>query len=63
MQLVTYAVLAIPPPFPVFCVIYMINGMAGAFQVASCNIFIASLPRNGPSNLGILHASFGKSSL
>ncbi|KAG9014374.1 hypothetical protein FRB94_012780 [Tulasnella sp. JGI-2019a] len=64
LQLGTYSVLAAAPPFPVFCIIYMLNGLAGALQTASCNIFVTGMaPENRPSNLGIMHAMFGTGAL
>ncbi|KAG9014373.1 hypothetical protein FRB94_012779 [Tulasnella sp. JGI-2019a] len=61
IQLATYSILAAAPPFPVFCVIYMLNGVASVLQISAANIFITGLPnlKSRPTNLGIMHAIFG----
>ncbi|KAG8851520.1 hypothetical protein FRB96_009193 [Tulasnella sp. 330] len=64
LQLGTYSILVVAPPFPVFCIIYTLNGLAGSLQTASCNIFVSGMAgETRARNLGIMHAMFGTGAL
>ncbi|KIO19920.1 hypothetical protein M407DRAFT_82133, partial [Tulasnella calospora MUT 4182] len=55
IQISVYAILAPAPPFPVMCVVFVMLGFSMALQAA----FVACIPRNASSNMGILHAFYG----
>ncbi|KAG9029829.1 hypothetical protein FRB95_004881 [Tulasnella sp. JGI-2019a] len=59
IQVAMYAIMSPPPPFPVLCITYVINGFVIAVQDAQANTFIACIPRNGSTNMGILHSIYG----
>ncbi|KAI5123263.1 hypothetical protein M0805_001352 [Coniferiporia weirii] len=58
-QLIGYAMMAPAPPFPVFCLAYLINGWGIALQDAQSNGFVASLTENSASKMGLMHALYG----
>ncbi|KAG8938451.1 hypothetical protein FRC00_000131, partial [Tulasnella sp. 408] len=58
LQILTYAVMAIAPPYPVLCIALFVNGWGLSLQDAGSNAFIASIPRNEKTNMGILHAMY-----
>ncbi|KAG8996985.1 hypothetical protein FRB90_012599, partial [Tulasnella sp. 427] len=55
VQIAAYTTLATAPPYPVFCGALFFNGWADA----GSNSFVASIPRNEKTNMGILHAVYG----
>ncbi|CED82407.1 Major facilitator superfamily domain, general substrate transporter [Phaffia rhodozyma] len=55
---VAYAIQAIAPPFPVYCITFYITGVGIGFQDAQCNNFIAQLP-NMMWKMSVLHALYG----
>ncbi|KIO26092.1 hypothetical protein M407DRAFT_24649 [Tulasnella calospora MUT 4182] len=58
-QIIAYTMLAVAPPYPVFCLALFFNGWALSLQDAGSNSFVASIPRNEKVNMGILHALYG----
>ncbi|KAH7343201.1 major facilitator superfamily domain-containing protein [Rhizoctonia solani] len=59
LQVLAYSVLSPAPPFPVLCIAYFLNGFGRALQNAQANGFIAQLPNNPSSKMGLLHATYG----
>ncbi|KAG8944999.1 hypothetical protein FRC04_001254 [Tulasnella sp. 424] len=58
-QIGAYTMMAVAPPFPVFCLAMFFNGWAISLQDAGSNSFVASIPRNEKVNMGVLHAIYG----
>ncbi|CUA73969.1 hypothetical protein RSOLAG22IIIB_01490 [Rhizoctonia solani] len=58
-QVAGYSILSPAPPFPVLCTGYFLNGFGVALQNAQANSFIAQLPNNASTKMGLLHASYG----
>ncbi|CAE6402594.1 unnamed protein product [Rhizoctonia solani] len=59
LQVLAYSLLSPNPPFPAFCLAYCANGFGLALQSAQANSFIAQLPNNPSTKMGLLHASYG----
>ncbi|KAG8892984.1 hypothetical protein FRC01_013838, partial [Tulasnella sp. 417] len=59
LQILTYAAMSTAPPYPVLCIALFVNGWGLSLQDAGSNAFIASIPRNEKTNMGILHAMYG----
>jgi fucose permease len=59
-QVVTYAVQATAPPFPVFCIFFVLNGFGLSIQDAQANGLVASLHEHAEEKMGILHAVYGE---
>ena len=62
-QVVTYAVQAAAPPFPVFCIFFVLNGFGLSIQDAQSNGLVASLHEHAEEKMGILHAVYGKNQI
>ncbi|KAJ7033674.1 major facilitator superfamily domain-containing protein [Mycena alexandri] len=62
-QIVAYAMQAPAPPFPVFVLSFVINGVGVAIQDAQANGYIASLRRNSETKMGLLHGAYGAGAL
>lgn len=58
-QIVTYAMQAPAPPFPVMVISYGIAGFGIALQNAGANGFVGSLKKNTGTKLCFLHGSYG----
>jgi fucose permease len=59
-QVVTYAVQAAAPPFPVFCIFFVLNGFGLSIQDAQANGLVASLHEHAEEKMGVLHAIYGE---
>ncbi|KAJ7778300.1 MFS general substrate transporter [Mycena metata] len=62
-QIAAYAMQAPAPPFPVFVLSFVINGVGVAIQDAQANGYIASLRRNSETKMGLLHGAYGAGAL
>ncbi|KAJ7065045.1 MFS general substrate transporter [Mycena amicta] len=62
-QVVAYSLQAPAPPFPVFILSYVINGVGIAIQDAQANAHIASLKHNSEIKMGLLHGAYGAGAL
>ncbi|KIM30930.1 hypothetical protein M408DRAFT_21744 [Serendipita vermifera MAFF 305830] len=58
-QVVAYAILAAAPPYPLFCIAFMINGFGISIQDAQANSLVASFSRSPNEKMGVLHAVYG----
>ncbi|KAJ6588922.1 MFS general substrate transporter [Mycena capillaripes] len=58
-QIVAYAMQAPAPPFPVFVLSFVINGVGVAIQDAQANGYVASLKHNPETKMGLLHGAYG----
>ncbi|TDL22801.1 MFS general substrate transporter [Rickenella mellea] len=58
-QTIAYAISSPPPPFPVLCLAYLINGWGLALQDALANGYVAGLKVNASEKMGIMHAIYG----
>jgi fucose permease len=59
-QIITYAVQATAPPFPVFCIFFVLNGAGISIQDAQANGLVASVHEHASEKMGLLHAIYGK---
>ncbi|KAG9017974.1 hypothetical protein FRB90_012799 [Tulasnella sp. 427] len=59
LQMAVFVILAVPPPFPVMCILFVVLGFARAIQGATAQAFVSCIPRNSSTNMGILHAAYG----
>ncbi|KAJ8694718.1 hypothetical protein PTI98_007369 [Pleurotus ostreatus] len=59
LQVIAYALQASAPPFPVFVIAYVINGVGIAMQDAQANGYVASIQEGAETKMGILHAAYG----
>ncbi|PVF93670.1 MFS general substrate transporter [Serendipita vermifera] len=57
-QIITFAVQAIAPPFPVFCIFFVLNGAGISIQDAQANGLVASLHEHASEKMGLLHAIY-----
>ncbi|KAJ7185624.1 major facilitator superfamily domain-containing protein [Mycena filopes] len=62
-QIVAYTMQSPAPPFPVFVLSFVINGVGIAIQDAQANGYIASLRRNSETKMGLLHGAYGAGAL
>ncbi|KAJ7108525.1 major facilitator superfamily domain-containing protein [Mycena epipterygia] len=62
-QIIAYALQAPAPPFPVFVLSFVINGVGMAIQDAQANGYIASLKHNPEIKMGLLHGAYGAGAL
>ncbi|KAJ7683015.1 major facilitator superfamily domain-containing protein [Mycena rosella] len=62
-QIVAYAMQAPGPPFPVFVLAFVINGVGIAIQDAQANGYTASLRHNAETKMGLLHGAYGAGAL
>ncbi|KAJ7634865.1 MFS general substrate transporter [Roridomyces roridus] len=62
-QIVAYAMQAPAPPFPVFVLSYVINGVGMAIQDAQANGYTAGLSHNAETKMGLLHGAYGAGAL
>ncbi|KAJ7927611.1 major facilitator superfamily domain-containing protein [Mycena leptocephala] len=62
-QIIAYALQAPAPPFPVFVLSFVINGVGMAIQDAQANGYIASLKNNPEIKMGLLHGAYGAGAL
>ncbi|KAJ7753373.1 major facilitator superfamily domain-containing protein [Mycena maculata] len=62
-QIVAYAIQAPAPPFPVFVLSFVINGVGVAIQDAQGNGYVASLKHNPETKMGLLHGAYGAGAL
>lgn len=62
-QVIAYAIQAASPPFPVFVLAFVINGVGIAIQDAQANGYIASLKHSPETKMGLLHAAYGAGAL
>ncbi|KAF7325726.1 MFS domain-containing protein [Mycena kentingensis (nom. inval.)] len=62
-QVVAYTLQAPAPPFPVFVLSYVINGVGMAIQDAQANGYIASLKHHPEIKMGLLHGAYGAGAL
>ncbi|KAJ3548188.1 hypothetical protein NMY22_g1355 [Coprinellus aureogranulatus] len=58
-QIITYAIQSPAPPFPVFIIFNVVNGVGLALQDALANGFVGSLTYSAATKMGILHAVYG----
>ncbi|KZT62940.1 MFS general substrate transporter [Calocera cornea HHB12733] len=61
-QVVAYALDTPAPPYPLFCIAFIINGFGIGLQDAQANTFVASLP-DADTKMGWLHAWYGMGAL
>ncbi|KAL4257242.1 Major Facilitator Superfamily Transporter [Pleurotus pulmonarius] len=59
LQVIAYALQTPAPPFPVFVIAYVINGVGIAMQDAQASGYVASMKRNAETKMGFLHAAYG----
>ncbi|KAJ7121116.1 major facilitator superfamily domain-containing protein [Mycena epipterygia] len=62
-QIVAYALQSPAPPFPVFVLSFVINGVGMAIQDAQANGYIASLKNSPETKMGLLHGAYGAGAL
>ncbi|KAK7044707.1 MFS domain-containing protein [Favolaschia claudopus] len=62
-QIVAYSIQAPAPPFPVFVLSFVINGVGIAIQDAQANGYVASLKHNPEIKMGLLHGAYGAGAL
>ncbi|KAJ7832081.1 major facilitator superfamily domain-containing protein [Mycena olivaceomarginata] len=62
-QMIAYALQAPAPPFPVFVLSFVINGVGLAIQDAQANGYVASLKNNPETKMGLLHGAYGAGAL
>ncbi|KAJ6627841.1 major facilitator superfamily domain-containing protein [Mycena sp. CBHHK59/15] len=62
-QIIAYAMQAPAPPFPVFVLSFVINGVGMAIQDAQANGYVASLKNNSEIKMGLLHGAYGAGAL
>ncbi|KAJ7158305.1 major facilitator superfamily domain-containing protein [Mycena crocata] len=62
-QVIAYTLQAPAPPFPVFVLSFVINGIGMAIQDAQANGYIASLKYNPETKMGLLHGAYGAGAL
>ncbi|KAJ6595845.1 major facilitator superfamily domain-containing protein [Mycena vulgaris] len=62
-QIIAYTLQAPAPPFPVFVLSFVINGVGMAIQDAQANGYIASLKHNAETKMGLLHGAYGAGAL
>jgi fucose permease len=60
-QMVAYAVQSAGPPFPVFCIFFVLNGIGMSIQDAQSNGLVASVHEHASEKMGLLHAIYGTS--
>ncbi|PVF93675.1 MFS general substrate transporter [Serendipita vermifera] len=58
-QIVAYAVQSSAPPFPVFCIFFVLNGVGLSIQDAQSNGLVASVHEHASEKMGLLHAVYG----
>ncbi|KAF9448127.1 MFS general substrate transporter [Macrolepiota fuliginosa MF-IS2] len=63
LQTLTFIILATTPPFPVFVIVYIMNGIGIALQYSQGLGLIASIKRNGDTKMGVFHAFYGLGAL
>jgi len=61
-QVVAYAMDTPAPPYPVFCIAFIINGFGIGLQDAQANTFVACLS-DADTKMGFLHAFYGLGAL
>ena len=59
MQVVAYALIFPPGPFPLMCAGFAMTGFGLSLQNAHCNGYIAASKEDVPTKIGYLHASYG----
>jgi len=75
MQIIAFAIKAAGPPFPVFILAYVLNGVGMALEVcpisslerwcsicrkdALANGYVGSLKSHAETKMGIMHAAYG----
>ncbi|KAG8809398.1 hypothetical protein FRC17_003459 [Serendipita sp. 399] len=59
LQILAYSVQSAAPPFPLFCVMYALNGIGMAIQDAQANGLVASVHEHASEKMGLLHAIYG----
>ncbi|KAJ7609796.1 MFS general substrate transporter [Mycena polygramma] len=62
-QIVAYAIQAPAPPFPVFVLSFVINGVGISIQDAQANGYVAGLKHNPETKMGLLHGAYGAGAL
>ncbi|KAH7098377.1 MFS general substrate transporter [Auriculariales sp. MPI-PUGE-AT-0066] len=62
-QVITYAIFAPAPPFPVLVVFAFVNGFGMAVQDAQSNGYVAVMKHNADRKMGALHAVYGAGAL
>ncbi|KAF7360332.1 MFS domain-containing protein [Mycena venus] len=62
-QIIAYAMQAPAPPFPVFVLSFVINGVGIAIQDAQANGYVASLKHSPEIKMGLLHGAYGAGAL
>ncbi|KAF8187039.1 major facilitator superfamily domain-containing protein [Mycena galopus ATCC 62051] len=62
-QIIAYSMMAPAPPFPVFVLSFVINGVGVAIQDAQANGYVASLKHNPETKMGLLHGAYGAGAL
>ncbi|KAK7048873.1 major facilitator superfamily domain-containing protein [Favolaschia claudopus] len=61
--IVAYSIQAPAPPFPLFILSFVINGVGIAIQGAQANGYVASLKHNSEIKIGLLHGAYGAGAL
>ncbi|KAK7022289.1 MFS domain-containing protein [Favolaschia claudopus] len=61
--IVAYVIQAPAPPFPLFILSFVINGVGIAIQGAQANGYVASLKNNSEIKIGLLHGAYGAGAL
>ncbi|KAJ7892856.1 MFS general substrate transporter [Mycena olivaceomarginata] len=62
-QIIAYALQAPAPPFPVFVLSFVLNGVGIAIQDAQANGYVASLKSSSETKMGLLHGAYGAGAL
>ncbi|TBU31097.1 MFS general substrate transporter [Dichomitus squalens] len=62
-QVISYAIEAPAPPFPVFIIGYLIQGFGISLQLAASNSFVARYSDNVSTRLAVLHSFYGLGAL
>ncbi|KAJ7267042.1 major facilitator superfamily domain-containing protein [Mycena haematopus] len=62
-QIIAYSLQAPAPPFPVFVLSFVINGVGVAIQDAQANGYVASLKHSPEIKMGLLHGAYGAGAL
>ncbi|KAJ7719020.1 MFS general substrate transporter [Mycena maculata] len=63
LQIVAYTLQTVGPPFPVFVLASVINGVGLAIQDAQANGYVASLSEDSEAKMGYVQAAYGAGAL
>ncbi|KAJ7572004.1 MFS general substrate transporter [Mycena floridula] len=63
LQVISYAMDAAAPPFPVLCFSYALNGIGMAIQDGNANGYVAAIKRKPEKKMSLLHAAYSAGAL